>query len=250
MNMPLAAAAPEVRTVPSGRGTEWIGEGFALFRQAPGTWIGMLAVWILLNAVMGSLGGQLISTFLNPILQAGMMLGCVSLSKSEGLRVGHLFEAFKGDRIGSLLMMGLIQLGLTLALGAVVVVALLTSLPGLWESGSLNLEHMDFSHLDIGKSNILALLLVGLLAAALAVPLAMLGWFAPVLIILRGLTAWEAMKLSLHGCLLNWKPFLLYGLVALGLLLVAALPLLLGLLVVLPILAASIYTSYRDIYTD
>lgn len=249
MNAPPNIATPAIRSVPAADGTQWIANGYALFRQAPGTWIGLLLAWLAINLAIAAVGGQLISTFLNPVLQAGMMLGCVSLSGGDGLRVGHLFEAFRGDRVGSLLMMGLIQLGLSLALGVLVVAALFLAMPGAWGSG-LDFENLDLSHLDFGHFNLLAILLVVLLAVSLAIPLAMLAWFAPVLIVLRGQPAWAAMKLSLAACLQNWKPFLLYGLLGLGLLLLGALPLLLGWLVVLPVLAASLYCSYLAIFPE
>jgi uncharacterized membrane protein len=58
----------------------------------------------------------------------------------------------------------------------------------------------------------------------------------------------EAMKESFAGCLKNIVPFLLYGIILLVLNVVAAIPLLLGYLVFVPVAAASLYTSYRDIY--
>ena len=44
----------------------------------------------------------------------------------------------------------------------------------------------------------------------------MLNWFAPALVALRGATAVEAMKLSFFSCLRNWVPFLVYGLIVIG----------------------------------
>jgi uncharacterized membrane protein len=56
------------------------------------------------------------------------------------------------------------------------------------------------------------------------------------------------MKQSFSGCLKNIVPFLLYGAILLVLSVLASLPLLLGWLVLGPVLAASLYTGYRDIY--
>lgn len=233
-------AAPEgieVRILAAGRGVDWIGEGFALFKQAPGPWLGILAVWVLISIGLTAIGAELVGTFLNPVFNAGMMLGCVSLVGGKGLQVGHLFAAFKGDRLGALLMMVVIEIGLVLAVVAVVALVVLATVGGSVPS-------------DLDQVNPIAMVLLGLLLLALILPLAMLTWFGPALIVLRRLPAWEAMKLSLRGCIANWLPLLVYGLVALVVLLVAALPLLLGLLVAIPVLAASIYTSYRDIYPE
>jgi uncharacterized membrane protein len=56
------------------------------------------------------------------------------------------------------------------------------------------------------------------------------------------------MKQSFVGSLRNIVPFLLYGLILFLLSIVATLPLLLGWLVLGPVLAASLYTAYKDIY--
>jgi uncharacterized membrane protein len=56
------------------------------------------------------------------------------------------------------------------------------------------------------------------------------------------------MQESFTGCLRNIVPFLVYGVVMLGLGIVACIPLMLGWLVLGPVLAASLYTSYKDIY--
>ena len=57
------------------------------------------------------------------------------------------------------------------------------------------------------------------------------------------------MKVSFFGCLKNIVPFLLYGVVMMVLCVVAAIPVMLGYLVLGPVIIASIYTGYRDIFT-
>jgi uncharacterized membrane protein len=56
------------------------------------------------------------------------------------------------------------------------------------------------------------------------------------------------MKESFTGCLKNIVPFLVYGIVAMVLGILASIPMALGWLVLGPVLAASMYTAYRDIY--
>jgi uncharacterized membrane protein len=87
-----------------------------------------------------------------------------------------------------------------------------------------------------------------LVAALLMLPVAMAYWFAPALIAIDGLGAWSAMKLSFRGCLKNILPLLVYGVLGLILVTLGSLPLLLGLLVVMPTLVASMYVSYRNIF--
>ena len=56
------------------------------------------------------------------------------------------------------------------------------------------------------------------------------------------------MKASFIGCLKNVLPFLLYSVIALVASAIASVPFLLGWLVLAPVLFASVYTGYRDIY--
>ena len=93
-----------------------------------------------------------------------------------------------------------------------------------------------------------ALAIAVLLMLALLLPLVMAIWFAPPLVVFHELGAVEAMKQSFAGCLKNMLPFLLYGVVLLVAGVVASIPLFLGWLVLGPVIAASVYTAYRDIY--
>jgi uncharacterized membrane protein len=83
---------------------------------------------------------------------------------------------------------------------------------------------------------------------ALLLPVVMAIWFAPPLVVFHKMGAFEAMKASFVGCLKNIVPFVVYGLIGLVLAIVASLLLMLGWLVLGPVLAASIYAAYRDIY--
>jgi uncharacterized membrane protein len=93
-----------------------------------------------------------------------------------------------------------------------------------------------------------AISLTVLVILALMIPLIMAYWFAPALAMLDGLGPIAAMKLSFVGCVKNVLPFLIYGLIALVLIVVGMIPFLLGLLVVSPLLIASLYVSYREIF--
>jgi uncharacterized membrane protein len=68
------------------------------------------------------------------------------------------------------------------------------------------------------------------------------------LVVFEGVPAVRAMQLSVHACLLNLLPFLLYGAVMFGLLVVAVAPLFAGLVLWMPLAVISGYTSYRDIF--
>jgi len=91
-------------------------------------------------------------------------------------------------------------------------------------------------------------ILGGLVAALLSIPLLMAYWFAPTLIAVNGMRAWPAMKLSFRACAWNILPFLVYGIIAILLMFATILTLGLALFVLIPVLLVSVYASYRDIF--
>jgi uncharacterized membrane protein len=93
-------------------------------------------------------------------------------------------------------------------------------------------------------------LIAWLLAMGLSVLLYMALWFAPALVVLRGVSPVAAIQQSFFACLKNIVPFLIYGIIMLVLSIVATIPLGLGWLVLGPVVIASVYTAYHDIYGD
>ena len=87
-----------------------------------------------------------------------------------------------------------------------------------------------------------------LVILALFIPVSMAVWFAPALVALDGIDPLTALKWSFFACLKNIWSFLVYGLVMLGLAIVATIPMGLGWLLLGPVIMASVYTAYRDIF--
>ena len=77
---------------------------------------------------------------------------------------------------------------------------------------------------------------------------ALLAGFAAPLVVFDGLKPGAALKASFSVSLKNWAAFTLYGLVLIALFVAAAIPFLLGLLVMAPVAMISVYTAYRDIF--
>ena len=246
--MPQAAPEPqsgnfhaEGRVVAGGRGWDWIVEAFALFRRQPGMWIltvliaGILFVAISVIPILGSLA----STLLFPLFGAGLMLGCKAQDQGGTLELAHLFAGFK-HRTGDLVMVGVFNL----VCGAIIGFAVFTLV-----GGGVFMAIMRGGAAGAGIS-LASILIAALLVAALMVPLSMAMWFAPALIVLNELEPAAALKASFYACLRNWISLSVYGVVLLVLCLVAAIPAFLGYLVLIPVLAASVYTAYRDIFCD
>jgi hypothetical protein len=229
------------RAVSAGQGWTWIADGFGLFKKAPGMWIALVIVLFVILIVLAfiPLLGAVATFLLMPLFLAGLMLGCRSLQGGGGLEVGHLFAGFK-EHTGNLIVLGALAIGgWILVMLPVIAIVGAGTIFGMMRGDAAGAAAM-------GGSFVLA----WLIAMALSIPIYMALWFAPALVVLRGLAPVAAIKESFLGCLKNIVPFLIYGIVMLVLGIVAAIPLGLGWLVLGPVAIASIYVAYRDIYGD
>ena len=227
------------RAVGAGQGWTWIAEGFGLFRKAPGIWIALVVILFVILVVLAfiPLLGAVATFLVLPVFIGGLLLGCQALQGGGELEVAHLFAGFKAHT-GNLIVLGALAIAgwIVVMLPVVVIVgagAFLAAIRG------------DAAGVAaLGGSFMLA----WLVALALSVPIYMALWFAPALVVLRGMPPIEAIKESFLGCLKNILPFLVYSIVLMVLGIVASIPLGLGWLVLGPTLIASVYVSYRDIY--
>ena len=234
------------RAVELNRGMAWLTEGFGYFLKDAWAWIGVtILLFVIFLALaflplLGTLAGQL----LLPVFIGGMMLGCRARVQGGEFKVTHLFAGF-GQHTGQLMLLGLLYLAGIIAIAILIVILVIV---GAGDTAIMaELEAGDIAALTDNRK---FLLLIALIVAALYVPLLMAYWFAPALVILRKAGAIDAIKLSFTGCLMNIMPFILYGLIGLVLSIVAIIPMGLGLLVLIPVVTASIYVAYQDIYSD
>ena len=230
---------PGGRSRPAGNGWTWIAEGWELFKRQPGMWIGivLLALVIFIGAALIPFVGPIATSLFGPVFVAGIMVGCKTLDGGGELELGHLFAGFR-SHTGTLVTVGAIYLAAYLVVMLVVGVSMGVGMAAMMGQGDP--ENVA----ALGMTMVLAMLIV----AALLLPVLMAIWLAAPLVMFHEQGAVEAMKGSFLGCLKNILPFLLYGVVLFVFSVVATLPLALGWLVLGPVVAASIYTSYRDIY--
>jgi len=229
----------EGRRVPAGNGVTWFSRGWALFKQAPGPWIGIAVGFLLLLIVLSVI--PLVNVVVNlvvPIFVGGIMLGCKSLEEGGELRFNHLFAGFSGYA-GSLLLIGLLYLA-----GMIAVIAVAGVLGAALGMGAAAADSNGWASMFVGMA------VIFLVAMLLMVPLAMAVWYAPALVVFHEVPPFQAMKTSFAVCLKNFLPFLVYGLVFVVLAVLASLPVFLGWLVLLPVMYGSIYASYKDMFTE
>ena len=230
---------PGGQAVPGGNGWSWITEGWELVKRQPGMWIGIILILfvILVGAGLIPVVGSLAATLFGPVFAAGIMLGCKALDSGGELELAHLFAGFR-SHTGTLIGVGALYLAATVAV--VIVVSLVMGVGMMTLMGAGDPQAVE----AMGLTFILAILVM----MALLLPVVMAVWLAAPLVVFHEQGAVDAMKGSFMGCLKNVLPFLLYGVVMFVFMVIASLPLGLGWLVLGPVLAASIYASYRDIY--
>lgn len=229
------------RAVEAAQGWSWIASGFELFKKQPGLWIGIVVLLFVIMVVLAMVPvlGTIATFLLMPVFTGGLMLGCQSLQRDGTLEIGHLFAGFR-TQTGNLIVLGAISIAAwAIVVLPVVAIVGVGSFFGMARGDATGIGAM-------GASFVLALLIV----MGLSIFIYMALWFAPALVVLRGTAPVAAIKQSFGGCLKNILPFLIYGLVVLVLSILATIPFGLGWLVLGPVLAASVYTAYRDIFGE
>jgi uncharacterized membrane protein len=225
-------------------GWYWTTQAFELFRRNALNWI-MLNLTLLLIAlglVVVPVIGAYALYLLTPMFLAGMMIACRDQEAGREVEVAHLFRGFRQNATQ------LVTVGGVYLVGQVVIAGIVLSIGGaeLQDAMRAAAEGSAAQLTPAAADRISLAVLVG---TALLVPLAMAVWFAPSLVILDAVPAVQAMQLSVRACLLNLLPFLLYGVIMFGLLVVAMAPLFAGLVLWVPLAVISSYTSYRDIFS-
>ena len=246
--------------LPARRGWLWLAGGFILFRKNPPL-LTMLVVsyWMLVAMInLIPVVGAIAATLSIPAFSVSLMNACRELDQGRPIGPQLLFSGFR-ENLKELLMLGGLYLGATITILGVSAAA----------DGGILMQMMlggvSPSEEALGSGQFLA---ATQLALILLTPLMMAYWYAPVLAAWHGFPVGKALFFSFVACLRNWRAFLAYtaAMIVFGALIPGAL---LGLLAVLmpesvsffatlfsiplllilaPVLFASFYVSYRDVF--
>ncbi|MET1257288.1 BPSS1780 family membrane protein [Aliikangiella maris] len=246
---------------PAGAGVQWLKEAVNYFGASPGVWIGSIlivgAIFIILSLIPVV---SLLVNILGPVISGGYMYACHQLKKNQQFRIDFIFKGFN-EKLAPLAIVGLLYLAGIIGI-MICSVILFVSL-GLIDKEILeNLDNLQ----NISPDRLIPMIALPLLVAfGLMIPLLMAYWFAPALVMLRDVAPLEAMKISFRACLLNMVPFLIYGLVGFGCLLVFGIIIsiigaiisfliipivIIAYLIFICIMIASVYTSFEDIFPE
>jgi hypothetical protein len=222
----------EPRRVPAGNGWQWIVSAWELLKAAPGPWALLVLIAIGVAFTCGALPfiGGLLQQFVTPFSSAAVAAQGELVRNGQAPGMSEVMDRVM-KRASQLLVVGAVLVGATICVAIVVFTFFILVSRNNQNSG-------------------LFVSLAGLGLLVLFLPLMMATYFAPALICLHEKTAVEAMRLSLRACWRNFWPFTVLTLCAMGLAIVATLPLLLGWFLLIPVMFVVSYSAYRDIFFD
>lgn len=242
------------------RGLDWLRESWAMFGQARGAWLSLIALYYLFMLVVSwiPIVGQMAWPFLKPIFAVGLLAAAWTQERGGRPAPSDLTRGFRSN-LRALLPLGAVLLG-----GALAAVTLASLVDGglliqLFTDPQPSEETLRSPRLQLG-----------LLAGALvALPVTFALWFAPALVVFQDAGPRTALGASLRAAVANWRPLAVYGLavfaigalvpIVAGQLLVSLFPtettialarvlMFAWLLVFAATLHISDYVSYRDIF--
>lgn len=232
-------------------GINWFTDAIKLFAKSPFGWILLFLLWAIIVIPCSLIPAfSILLNLIWPVLLGGVMWGCYQLDRNNNFSPTYLFAGFQRF-FYKLVMVGVIYSIGSIAIGLI----LLALMSGM----GVDLEQVQGILLAFSSGNadpeqllkFLQVLMVILLGSlALSIPLFMAVWFAPALVIINEISPIKAVKLSFLACLRNMLSFLSYGIISMVALILAMIPLGMGMIIVMPVIFVSIYTSYKSIFID
>lgn len=234
----------EPNHVPAGMGMTWIKQAWALMKQNLGIFLGAYWAFVVLLMLAWLIPFvNIISSFLGVFCTAGLCYMVHQQALGRPVTFEQLFIGFK-HHAGNLIVMQLLM-GVFYFVALIPAILLIT-LGGL--TGALTESTLDADTMGLGMVLLLSLAFLYLLVVLTA--LVGVAWLAPALIVLHNMDALSALKLSWRAFKNNVGAFMVLWLVCSLLILIGALTLGLAYIVLFPLLAIMIYTSYRSLLTD
>jgi uncharacterized membrane protein len=179
--------------VAAGRGANWIGEGWTLFKIAPSMWIVALLILAGIEIVLGLIPilGNIASMLIGPIFMVGVLTFAHGIAQGEEADVGKLFVGFK-EKLGTLIAVAALYIVMIVA---VIAVGAIVALPLLGGANLFNAASPEQAMQALMEGVGVAGVLIAMLAIfALTVPVVAAYWFAPGLVFYADMGAVAAMK--------------------------------------------------------
>ena len=232
----------QAKSVNAGQGANWFTCGWNLFKQDFGTWFIMFLIFIGLTIVLSFVPfiGSLALAIISPALMAGFMYAAAELDQGNKIEIGYLFQGFRDkERMNKLLILGVVYL-----LVQVLFVVVMFSLIG----GSMMMSAAQTGNVDPAAMMTTGMVFSMLLVALVALVVMMGFIYSTPLVMLDNMAPIDSIKASYAACFKNILPLVVFGLIYILLAFVAAIPLLLGFLILIPVTFTALYCSYKSIF--
>lgn len=242
-----------VRHVPAAQGFAWWRSSFSwLFGAGARLW-----TWVLMGVVLdvlclalrgASFYGSVALTLLWFVFTGGLMRAADNTVRGAPLAFTDLFSGFQA-RGGALFGVGALVLAVLAGIWLIFMAIGLATVVQNMSNLSIDASPDEMFERFGTSFTVSSYALLGLLAClVLLVALSMAAWLAPALVILGGVSAPRALRLSLVACLRNAGALTLYGLAFLVLALSATILAMLGWFFLVPLMFLSTYAAYRDLF--
>ncbi len=251
---PSDAAAPAIRRIEVGDLREVLAKGWQDFAACRSDVIflcvfyplaGFVLAWSVFNYDVIPLLFPLVSGFalLGPVAAVGLYEMSRRREQGAAVRWGDAFGVLATPQFGAILVLGIILLAIFL-LWIVTAHTIYLATMGQEGIASLGAFYRDIFSTAAGRDLIVVGIGVGFLFAVLVLAISVVSF--PMLLD-RNTGLWTAITTSLRVCAANPVPMAVWGLIVAGGLVLGSLPLLLGLIVVIPVLGHATWHLYRRV---
>ncbi len=231
---PNGSSAPahlHPRIVPWRHALAWYEEAMRLFKRAPGTWVGLAVITIVADVALSAAPGvgALLSQIVTPLVACGLVFAAAAADRGNAPSLRHAAEAFRAP---------------ISAIAAIVASALVTfaaeAFAAWWTAGA-NLLAGGSEMASLSPAAVAGIYTIGVLASLPVM-------FVPFHVLFERVPPGAAFAASWNAFTLNTPPLLAYSAASLVLLGFGVATMGLGLVLALPLWAASSYAAWKDIF--
>jgi uncharacterized membrane protein len=209
----------------------WYEEAMRLFKLAPLQWIGLALITLASELVLKAAptAGAVLGEILTPLVACGLLYAAAAADRHVAPSLRLALSAFHAGA------------GATSAIVGASLLAFAAQVFAGWWIADANLLVPDSATADLSATAIFGVWAIGILAS---LPVT----FVPLHVLFERVPPGAAFIASWNAFALNTLPLLVYGAVALALLGLSLLTAGVGLLLALPLSAASLYAAWKDIF--
>jgi hypothetical protein len=231
--VPPASSTPHLspRAVPASHALQWYQDALRLFKRAPGTWIALAVLTVATEFLLKSIpvAGATLSELITPVVACGLVYAAAATDRGTPPSLRFAVAA-----------LGVSGGALTSVIAASVIPSVLQALAAWWLA-DVNVFGTDTSLTELSPVTLAGIYAIGILAS---LPFT----FVPFHALLERVPPGAAFAASWNAFASNTLPLLAYSAASLVLLGFCMLTMGLGLMLALPLWAASAYAAWKDVF--